>query len=286
MKLKALLFSAAVAVLVISSSAIAQYTREDIWKNEIGAFKDIDRKQNPPEKPILFVGSSSIRFWVTLREDFPDLKVMNRGFGGSRIDDLVHYAPDIVEPYRPKQIVVYSGENDIEAKRTPEDVLADLKRFIEFRDTKLPGTPIAYISLKPSILRWNLWPQMARTNELLKSECGRHKRVQFIDVATKMLIADGTPDELKRKVGGERLRIKLVAAGDTERAAQALGQVGIGSATVDDDGVTVTVALAPGIDAVAEAAAALAQLGVTVADFGVFRPSLDDVFLSLTGAAA
>ena len=109
-------------------------------------------------------------------------------------------------------------------------------------------------------------------------------RILVIDKG--QVIADGTPDELKRKVGGERLRIKLVAAGDTERAAQALGQVGIGSATVDDDGVTVTVALAPGIDAVAEAAAALAQLGVTVADFGVFRPSLDDVFLSLTGAAA
>jgi len=181
-------------VLVFAAFVSAQdtvYSRAKEWEKEIAAFHEIDLKQTPPTKPIVFAGSSTIRLWTTLREDFPKLNVMNRGFGGSRLDDLVFFAPQIVLPYKPKMIVIYSGENDIEAKEPAENALYDLKAFIAFRDKDLPKTPILYLSMKPSILRWSLWPEMKRGNELIKTEIARHKNVQFVDIASKMLGPDG-----------------------------------------------------------------------------------------------
>lgn len=167
------------------------YTRAKEWEKEIAAFHEIDQKQTPPRNPIVFTGSSTIRMWTSLREDFPNVNVINRGFGGSRLDDLVFFAPKIVLPYKPKMIVVYSGENDIEAKEPAENALSDLKAFIAFRDKDLPKTPIIYLSMKPSILRWSLWPEMKRGNELIKAEIARHKTVRFVDIASIMLGPDG-----------------------------------------------------------------------------------------------
>lgn len=173
------------------------YTREKEWAREIGAFLEIDQKQTPPPHPIVFTGSSTIRMWTSLRDDFPGKNVINRGFGGSRLEDLVFFAPRIVLPYRPSKIVVYSGENDIEANQPAEDALSDFKAFLAFRDKFLPGTPILYLSMKPSILRWQLWPEMHRANELIRKEIARHKKVHYVDIASKMLGKDGgkpTPD--------------------------------------------------------------------------------------------
>lgn len=186
------------AVLIVSGiiSTLGQsapYTREKEWANEINAFAEIDAKQTPPEKAVLFTGSSSMRLWKTLREDFPDLKVINRGFGGSHFEDLNFFAPRIVLPYKPSKIVVYSGENDIEAGQSAENVLGDFKEFVAWRDKNLPGTPIIYVSLKPSILRWGKWPEMSKANNLIREEAKKHKRVTFADLASKMLGTDGKP---------------------------------------------------------------------------------------------
>lgn len=178
---------------VSASPAQTAYDREKIWEAEIGRFAEIDRKQTPPEGAILFVGSSSIRMWETLRRDFPRFKVINRGFGGAQFEDVNHFADRIVAPYKPKKIVLYAGENDIDAKQTAENVLEDFKTFIAFRDKNLPGTPVVFISLKPSILRWAMWPEMKRANELIKAEAKKHRKVEFVDLASKMLGADGLP---------------------------------------------------------------------------------------------
>src|SRR5687767_8200176 len=93
------------AVIVLSITTAAQtapYTREKEWEKEINALVEIDRRQTPPANAVLFVGSSSIRMWQSLREDFPGVNVINRGFGGSHLEDLVFFAPKIVFPYRPK----------------------------------------------------------------------------------------------------------------------------------------------------------------------------------------
>lgn len=182
--------------LLFAYSVLSQaepYTREKDWAKEIAALLEIDVRQTPPAKPVVFTGSSSIRMWTSLRTDFPHLNVINRGFGGSHLEDLVHFAPKIVLPYKPKKIVVYSGENDIEVGQSAENVLADFKAFVDFRDKGLAGVPIVYISMKPSVLRWAKWPEMKRGNELIRGESARRKNVTFVDISERMLSGDGKP---------------------------------------------------------------------------------------------
>lgn len=182
-------------VLLLSTAALAQtpYTREKQWEKDINDFLEIDKKQTPPQRPIVFTGSSSIRLWTSLRADFPNLNVMNRGFGGSQLEDLVFFAPKIVSPYKPRMIVVYSGENDIDAGQNAENVLADFKEFISFRDRELKGVPVLYIAMKPSVLRWKMWPEMKKGNDLIKAESAKHKKVTFVDITPGMLGPDGKP---------------------------------------------------------------------------------------------
>lgn len=175
-----------------SAGQSTSYNRAAEWERDMAEFADIDRRQTPPKDAVVFVGSSTIRLWVDLRKDFAEHQVINRGFGGSRLDDLVHFAPNVLLPYLPKTIVVYSGENDIEAKESAENVLADFKALVDFRDKHLPKTRLIYISMKPSVLRWAIWPEMKRGNELIRLESSRLKNVRFVDISLGMLGPNGS----------------------------------------------------------------------------------------------
>src|SRR3982751_4834350 len=113
-----LLLNVAAALLVL-----AQDPKAEPFSKEIDAFETKDKTTPPPQNEIVFVGSSSIRFWKST-EAFPDLKIINRGFGGSQMSDSVHYAERIILPYKPRIVVVFAGGNDINAKKTPETVVA------------------------------------------------------------------------------------------------------------------------------------------------------------------
>jgi len=183
-------------LLLCAATSVAQaqqYAREKDWEKEINALLEIDKKQTPPPNAVLFTGSSSIRMWTSLRTDFPTIAVINRGFGGSHLEDLVFFAPKIVLPYKPRKIVIYSGENDIEIGQSAENVLADFKAFVDFRDKNLKGVPIIYISMKPSVLRWSKWPEIRKANDLIKAESPKHKKVTFVDISAPMLGSDGKP---------------------------------------------------------------------------------------------
>ncbi len=104
---------------------------------------------------ILFVGSSSIVRWDVAKW-FPNMPVLNRGFGGSQIADSVHFAERIIVPYRPRTIVFYAGDNDLASGKTPEQVLADFKAFVSKVRASSPEAKIIYVGIKPSIKRWSL----------------------------------------------------------------------------------------------------------------------------------
>ena len=188
------LLSLIISATIFAAFVQAQtYDRAKLWDNEINAFAEIDRKQTPPENAVLFVGSSSIRMWENLRQSFPNLKVINRGFGGSRLEDVNFYFDRIVAPYKPKTIVLYAGENDVNDGIAPEKIAADFRKFAEMVHTNLPKTKIFYISLKPSPSRWNLADQFRKTNELIKAQTEKDKQLQFVDVFNSMLDAKGEP---------------------------------------------------------------------------------------------
>jgi len=163
------------------------------FEKEILAFEASDCTNPPPRDAILFIGSSSIRLWKTLAQDFPQHRVINRGFGGSQIADSVRYADRIVFPYKPKQIVMYAGGNDLNAKKTPEQVFADYQAFVKKVHAKLPRTRIAYISSAPNPARWAQVEQVKQLNRYIADHTKTDKRLTYIDTFTQMLGADGQP---------------------------------------------------------------------------------------------
>lgn len=171
------------------------------WESQIAGFEKRDLAESPPQNGILFVGSSSIRMW-DLKRSFPDLPVINRGFGGSQYADAAHFVERIVLPYRPSRLVLYSGDNDIAQGKTPEQVTADLKRLIDRVQTDLPNTRIVVISIKPSRSRWKLIDTIRTTNGLIREMTASSPQLAFLDVEPAMLDKDGQPrKELFKKDG-------------------------------------------------------------------------------------
>jgi lysophospholipase L1-like esterase len=156
------------------------------FESEIAAFEKWDRQNAFPKDPILFVGSSSIRLWPTA-EAFPDAPVINRGFGGSTIADVNHYFDRIVGKYKPQSIIFYAGDNDIANGKTPQQVFDDFKAFVQLVRDRLSKTPIYFISIKPSIARQKMWPEMKKANSLVHALSMINGQVVFVDVATPML---------------------------------------------------------------------------------------------------
>jgi lysophospholipase L1-like esterase len=178
---------------LILLAALPGWTQTNKFEAEIRAFETSDRTNLPPKRAVLFVGSSSIRLWKTLAQDFPKQRVINRGFGGSEISDSVHYAKRIVIPYKPRMIVMYAGGNDIHNGKTPEQVLNDFKAFVDTVNAALPSTKIAWISIAPNPARWSEVDKVRAANRLVEDFARRHLRVAYIDVFSHMLGPDGQP---------------------------------------------------------------------------------------------
>jgi lysophospholipase L1-like esterase len=201
----------------IAPFLVAAQTAHDSsqFEPEIKAFEAADRTNPPPKGAVLFVGSSTIRFWKTLAQDFPELKVINRGFGGSHLSDSTFFADRVIIPYQPKTIVLYAGDNDLAAGKTPEQVFADYQAFIQKIRAKLPETRIVYLSIKPSPSRWHLKDQILATNRLISGL--KDERLLFIDTYSPMLNPDGQPraelfqkDNLHMNAEGYKLWTSLI----------------------------------------------------------------------------
>src|SRR5262245_41487330 len=174
-------------------SAVEPALNASQWETEIKAFEVADKTNSPPKDAILFVGSSSIRLWKDLAKNFSEFKIIQRGFGGSEISDVTAFAPRIVIPYRPRQVVLYAGDNDIASSKSPERILNDFKSLVAAIHGKLPNTTITFISIKPSPSRWKFEEQVKQANALIKNYAVANTRLEFIDVFTLMLAADGKP---------------------------------------------------------------------------------------------
>ncbi|HEV2540641.1 MAG TPA: SGNH/GDSL hydrolase family protein [Frateuria sp.] len=163
------------------------------WRADIAAFAAADRAHAPPPHPVLFVGSSSIRLWSTLAQDFPGRAVLDRGFGGSRIPDATYYAGRLVAPYHPRAIVFYAGDNDLAEGCTPAQVRDAFAAFVGRARALDPGVPIAFIAIKPSMARRQLLPQIRQANALVRDYARQQHGVDYLDAFTPMLGPDGQP---------------------------------------------------------------------------------------------
>lgn len=162
------------------------------FTQKISSFRENDIKAPPPENPIVFVGSSSIRLWPT-DSLFNDLPGINRGFGGSHISDVNFYIPDVVLPYKPITVVFYAGDNDVNDGKAPARVLQDYKEFVT--DVRSGGQRprILFLSIKPSPSRWDAWPRMAEANDLIRQYSESDALLEYVDVASPMIGPGGRP---------------------------------------------------------------------------------------------
>ncbi|MCD0260281.1 hypothetical protein JWH11_20685 [Xanthomonas melonis] len=176
-----------------AAPAIPAQVSNAAWEQDMQRFAASDARQSPPRHGIVFVGSSSIRFWETLAQDFPGKPVINRGFGGSEVRDSTWYADRIVIPYAPRQVVLYAGDNDLNSGRTPEQVRDDVVAFVTRIRQELPDTRISYLSIKPSPARAQLLPSVIAANGLIKDALATLPRTDYVDVYTPMLDAGGKP---------------------------------------------------------------------------------------------
>ena len=189
----------------------------DRFEKNIGAFEAADRSTPPPKGAILFVGDSQFTRWKSIHEDLAGYTVINRGFGGSRMSDVLHYADRIVIPYQPRLIVVNAGGNDIHAGRTPEELLADFKTFVAKVQAALPAARIALSGLQPSPARWSQADLRRRFNAMLRDFVATQKNVVYVDLFDAYLGPDGKPreelfvaDKLHHSAAGYAVRVRVM----------------------------------------------------------------------------
>lgn len=195
-----LLLAACAVTPATESRAVAPVPAVDAvsdpaWAQDMTRFAAQDAATPPPADPVVFTGSSSVRFWETLAADFPGVPVINRGFGGSQVRDSVHYADQVALRYAPRQVLIYAGDNDINAGRTPQQVLHDFQAFVARLRAELPQVRIGYLAIKPSPLRIEQLPRQQDANRRVREWAATQRGVDFIDVATPLLDAQGVPRE-------------------------------------------------------------------------------------------
>ncbi|HZV34777.1 MAG TPA: GDSL-type esterase/lipase family protein [Verrucomicrobiae bacterium] len=179
-------------LFLLSTALFAQTNQAAIkWKNDIAQYDREDKTNPPPKHAIEFIGSSTIRFWKTLPQDFPGKPVFDRGFGGSQIDEATALADRLIFPYEPRIIVFYSGDNDLAAGKSPERVFADFQKFVKTVHEHLPDTVIDVISIKPCQSRWKLKDKVMTVNADIKAM--HDPKLHYIDIVPLMLDEDGKP---------------------------------------------------------------------------------------------
>jgi lysophospholipase L1-like esterase len=166
------------------------------WEASIRRFEARERSNPSPAGTILFTGSSSITLWASLVHDMAPLPALNRGFGGARMADVVHYAERIVLPIHPRAVVLFAGTNDIADPKPAEAqlVFEGYRAFVSLIQAALPRTPIYYISITPTPLRWKYWSIVQSANRLIQAYTQKDPALHYIDITSAFLGLHGLPD--------------------------------------------------------------------------------------------
>jgi lysophospholipase L1-like esterase len=190
------------------------------WEEEIAAIERADREDPPAAGGVVFLGSSNVRLWTTLDEDFTGLNPLRRGVGGARLSELAPQVSRLAVAPRPRAVVISAGGNDIAAGATPEEVRDAFVAVVNTLRRELPDVRIAFASIGPSTKRWSQWERQQQANGLIRdfiAARGPESGMVYIDVAPAFLGPDGTPaveafidDQLHPSTIGNARRAALI----------------------------------------------------------------------------
>ena len=210
-------FLAASLALSMAFQACAETPTQNRFEKDIVAYEKADKASPPAPGGILFTGASGIRRWHTLAQDFPGLPVINRGFGGSQLSDSIHYLDRITLRHKPRIIVIQAGGNDINSGKSPEQVLADFKTYVEKTRAVLPDVKIVLLNIGPSPKRWAQRDKQQQANKLTEDYIKAGKNMVYVDLWPDFIGADGLPkpelfveDQLHHTAAGYAVRTRLV----------------------------------------------------------------------------
>ncbi|PQJ76130.1 hypothetical protein BTO13_04385 [Polaribacter gangjinensis] len=197
--------------LVSVSNIFSQF--KPIYAEEIQAIKTFEKIYLPPKNPIVFVGSSSIRLWKNIEKKFEKYKVINKGLGGAQVKDIIRYADQLIFDYKPSQIVLYIGENDLKYPVNSSDsIFENTKKLLSMIREKMPDVPVVYISIKPSPANDLYRNKMIQTNNLMRKYIETESNMTFVDVYKDMLTSNGgyrhelfASDKLHMKAEGYKI---------------------------------------------------------------------------------
>lgn len=191
------LLPAAFLTIFLSASLSSLYAQDKTapFYNEIVAFQKQDSVQPPPQHAIVFTGSSSFQKWKDMAAYFPDYPVINRGFGGSSLPDVIRYADKVIFAYHPRQVVIYCGDNDLASSDaiTSKIVYSRFRALYKLIRSNDKTVNILYVSIKPSPSRSRLMPKMEQANNMISRFLGKQKNAGFVDVYHLMLDSAGQP---------------------------------------------------------------------------------------------
>lgn len=180
-------------LLISKVSVFSQNDPQTRWDKSIAQYEHKDSVSKPEPGGILMLGSSSFTIWQDVGDYFPGKNMVNRGFGGSQMSDVLYFKERLILPYRPKQIVIYEGENDIAAGEKPDSIFAELKQLVNWTRGQLPGIQISIVSMKPSPKRWELKETLLEMNKKLKQFAAENEDIDFINIWEPLIEPDGVP---------------------------------------------------------------------------------------------
>jgi lysophospholipase L1-like esterase len=180
-------------VIIFSSSCILHAQDPRRFQKEIDTIEVRYKNKLNSHYLIIFTGSSSVRRWQNIQDYFPGRNIINTGFGGSQMSDLLYYSDSVIIKYKPVQVFIYEGDNDIAGGKKTEDVIKDAETLFKTILMKLPDVQIVIISVKPSVSRWKLKDEYIKLNNNYKNLSLLNKNIKFIDVWTPLLNKEGIP---------------------------------------------------------------------------------------------
>jgi len=179
-----------ILLFAIASSQAPSQLHAQPFKQEVAQFQKSDSIVMPPKGQIVFAGSSSFTKWKDVAMYFPGYPIINRGFGGATLVDLIYYVDESIVKYQPSQVFIYCGENDLADVDTvsPATVLSRFKTLHQILLKKLPkSTEIVFVSIKPSIARWHLETKYLEANRIIKDYVETQKHLRFLNIHNAML---------------------------------------------------------------------------------------------------
>lgn len=208
-------------VCLLLQISLSSFAQNKPFEGEIKAFAKSDSIVAPLQGKIVFAGSSSFAKWKDINQYFPGYPIINRGFGGSNLLDVILYVNETITKYKPKQVVIYCGENDLASSDTvsPEIVLDRFSILFNLIRKQLGNkSNITFISIKPSISRWRLEAKIVAANTLIANFIEKQTNANFINIHNAMLQGDGSvmkdifnADNLHMNAKGYAIWQKIIA---------------------------------------------------------------------------